>query len=253
MPLSLYRRHRRECEAKALHPEDSRTYEADEKRKGYQGRCRCLIHVGGTLNGRRIRQSTNTTDWEPARKVADALQAGSTIATPSPEPVTPPARVTIADACAAFMTNRESAQIAPATLRKYRTFTKQLMAYADSRGYVMIDQWLAGDVDLFYASLKLGPRTKGKRLGILRAFFRFCAHRKWIPETPVSPTSRLLSARAKPPTRCRSAKKRLSASCKPATIRHARSRSTTAAPARSTAPTRTIRVKANGPARTSRT
>jgi len=121
MPLSLYRRHRLESEAKALDPEDSRTYEADEKRKGYQGRCRCLIHVGGTLNGRRIRQSTNTTDWEQAHKVADAPQAGSAIVTPPPEPVTPPARVAIGDACAAFMTNRESAQIASTTLRKYRT------------------------------------------------------------------------------------------------------------------------------------
>jgi integrase len=32
-----------------------------------------------------------------------------------------------------------------------------------------------------------GPRAKGKRLTTLRAFFRFCANRKWIPESPVSP------------------------------------------------------------------
>jgi hypothetical protein len=79
----------------------------------------------------------------------------------------PPIRVTVAEACVAFVTNRQSGQVAPATLRKYRTFTKQLTAYADSRGYVMIEQWQPGDVDLFYASLKLGRRTKGKRLGIL--------------------------------------------------------------------------------------
>ena len=88
MPLSVYRRHRLECEAKALHPEDSRTYEADEKRKGYKGRCRCLIHVGGTLNGRRIRQSTYKTDWDEARKVAEALETGTTVVTP-PESVRP--------------------------------------------------------------------------------------------------------------------------------------------------------------------
>ena len=31
-------------------------------------------------------------------------------------------RITIADACQIFITNRESAGLAPATLRKYRTF-----------------------------------------------------------------------------------------------------------------------------------
>ncbi len=31
-----------------------------------------------------------------------------------------------------------------------------------------------------------GPRAKGKRLTTLRAFFRFCVNRKWIPESPVS-------------------------------------------------------------------
>jgi integrase len=82
--------------------------------------------------------------------------------------------------------NRETAQIAPATLRKYRTFTKQLTAYADGRGYVMIDQFTPSDADLFYAGLKLGPRTKGTRLGVLRAFFRFAVNRKWISETPIS-------------------------------------------------------------------
>lgn len=186
MRLSLYRRHRLECEAKALHPEDSRTYEADEKRKGYKGRCRCLIHVSGTLNGKRVRQSTNTTDWDEARAVAGGLETGSSVIAPPAEPVPARPRVSVSEACADFITNRESRQVAPATLRKYVTFVKQLTAYADSRGYLLIEQWQPRDVDLFYASLKLAPRTKGKRLGVLRAFFRFCVNRKWISETPVS-------------------------------------------------------------------
>ena len=81
----------------------------------------------------------------------------------------PDARVAIADATSIFLTNRASTQIAPATLRKYRTFIKQLTEYADGRGYVMIDQFTLVDADLFYAGLKLGPRTKGTRLGVLRA------------------------------------------------------------------------------------
>lgn len=77
MPLSLYWRHRLECEANALHPEDSHTCEADEKRKGYKGRCRCQIHVGGTLNGKRLRQSTYKTDWDEASLTRTGGATGS--------------------------------------------------------------------------------------------------------------------------------------------------------------------------------
>jgi hypothetical protein len=192
MALTLYRRHRPKCEASNHHPEGSRTAESQERLKGYKGRCRCEIHVAGTIGGRRLRQTTGATTWDEARTFAAAVEAvhatngTPSIATPAPPETVAPSRVTIADACSAFISNRESAEIAPATLRKYRTFTKQLMAFADSRGYVMIDQWQPGDVDRCYAAWKLGTRTKGKRLGVMRAFFRFCANRKWIPGTPVS-------------------------------------------------------------------
>ena len=77
-------------------------------------------------------------------------------------------------------------KIAHATLRKYKTFTKQLTAFADSRGYVMLDQFTSSDIDVFYGGWNLGARAKGKRLGTLRAFFRFCTNRKWLNENPVS-------------------------------------------------------------------
>jgi len=50
----------------------------------------------------------------------------------------------------------------------------------------MLDQFTSADIDLFYASWKLGPRAKIKRLGTLRYFFRFCMNRKWQSENPVS-------------------------------------------------------------------
>ena len=97
-----------------------------------------------------------------------------------------PGRITIADGVKVFLSNREGAKIASATLSKYRTFTKQLTAFADARGYVMLDQLTSADIDAFYAGWKLGARSKGKTLGTLRAFFRFCMNRKWLHENPVS-------------------------------------------------------------------
>ena len=42
MALQLYRRHRKECEADR--PEDSRSGQFEEGRRGWK-RCSCLIHV----------------------------------------------------------------------------------------------------------------------------------------------------------------------------------------------------------------
>jgi integrase len=187
MPLSLYRRHRLECEAKALHPEDSRTYEADEKRKGYKGRCHCEIHVGGTLTGKRIRKTTGKTVWDEARVVAAAIETGNARPlTPEP-PVSPTAsRTTIPDAIKVYLSNREAANLAPASLRKYGVFTRKLQKFADGRGYVMLDQFTTADIDIFYSTSKLGIRSKAKLLEKLRTFWRFCVNRELVAKSPVS-------------------------------------------------------------------
>ncbi len=152
-----------------------------------------MIHVSGTLGGKFKRQQTGKSKWEEAKDVVAIWETagswdGPTSVGPNPEPPpsTPDGRITIADAVRVFLSNREGAKIAPATLRKYRTFTRQLTAFADSRGYLMLDQFSPADVDMFYSGWKLGARAKGKRLGMLRAFFRFSINRKWLHENPVS-------------------------------------------------------------------
>jgi len=42
MALNLYRRHRKECEG--AHPEDTRTGQFEEGRRGWK-KCACLIHL----------------------------------------------------------------------------------------------------------------------------------------------------------------------------------------------------------------
>ncbi len=256
MALNVYRRHRRDCEAGRA--EDSTSGEFEERARGWK-RCACVIFVSGTLTGRFQRKRTGGTTWDEARAYAAAIEAvgnwnGQPVAAvPAPDAPAAPARTTIADATSIFLRNRESAHIAPATLRKYRTFTKQLSEYADGRGYVMIDQFTPGDADLFYAGLKLGPRTKGTRLGVLRAFFRFAVNRKWMSETPIS-------SDIKPPVgSSKSADKmpfsdeeldRIRRACdNPPRPMHQRDRS----PGHVGSSTRTIRDPAHGPAKTSET
>jgi len=185
MALNLYRSHRRDCKAGRV--EDFRTSDLEERKKGWK-RCDCRIFASGTLGRGYRRKSTEQWEWDKARAVAAVREQAGTWEAELPPPMVEqaaPGRIMISDATKVFLSLRESAEIAPATLRKYRTFSKQLTAFAHSRGYVMLDQLTAADIDTFYAGWKLGVRAKGKRLGTLRAFFRFCTNRKWLHESPV--------------------------------------------------------------------
>jgi integrase len=191
MKLNLYRRHRPECESRR--DEDSRSTEFEERRKGWGRKCLCPIQLSGTLNGKFSRKSTGTSDWTDAQRIADVYEnADSWAGTPNPVPVAPeraPTKppCTVVDACKTFVASREVAGLSAATLRKYRTFEKQIVAYAERHGFVMLDQFTPEDIDRFWANWKMGPRAKAKRLTTLRGFFRFSVHRKWIQESPVSP------------------------------------------------------------------
>jgi len=190
MALRLYRRHRRDC--KAGHSEDLHTGEFEERKKGWR-RCACPIFVSGTLGRISRRQSTGRWEWDDARAVlAQWEQAGSWNGCASPAPrmeavqASSPKRITIIDATDAFIAKCQNRGIAVPTLRKYKTFTKQLRAYANTRGYVMLDQLTVADMDRFYTSWNDGIRAKAKKLDRLKAFVKFCIKREWIQKNIAS-------------------------------------------------------------------
>src|SRR5688572_26308614 len=140
MALNLYRRHRPDCEGR--HPEDLRSGEWEERRKGWK-RCDCVIHISGTLDGKFSRRSSGRSTWDDAKAYAARLETASSwgghVVAAAPPPALPPSageaatRITITDALNIYVANREAAVAAP-TLRKYKTFTKQIQAFADSLG-----------------------------------------------------------------------------------------------------------------------
>jgi integrase len=139
--------------------------------------------------------ATGTADWAEARRIAEIYErADCWTRKAKPQPVVPPVapeptRITLADAIKVYLATRE-ATVAYPTFRKYKTFTKQLQTFAESLGYVMLDQFRPADIDVFYTKSKLGPRSKAKMLERLRGFFRFAVHREWISTSPVSPDLR---------------------------------------------------------------
>ena len=139
----------------------------------------CAIHISGTL-GQFKRRATGRTTWDEARafatvfEIADACDAKapslSILQAPASTASSNAPRVTVVHAIEVFLANRE-ASVALPTYRKYKTFTNQLQAFADSLGYVTLDQFRPDDIDTFYTRSKLGPRSKVKmldRLGLLQ-------------------------------------------------------------------------------------
>lgn len=102
-----------------------------------------------------------------------------------PDVATPP-RVLLADAIDLHKTMKR-ATVAPSTFRKHRTFTKQLAAFAYTRGFIFLDEFTRISIDVYYATSTLGPHSKAKMLETLRGFFRFRVNREWLTKSPVSP------------------------------------------------------------------
>jgi len=188
MALRLYRRHRKECEGG--HPEDARSGEFEEGRRGWE-KCAGLIHVSGTLGGKFSRKQTGKSDWDEARAIAAEWEAGKSWESPikdGPPKVAAPdtphddKRISLNDATSAFMASRKNRGLEASTLSKYQTSVKQLRAYCDSRGYVLLSQLTVADMDRFYASWKDGKRAGAKKLERLKGFVKFCLKRKWLTE-----------------------------------------------------------------------
>jgi hypothetical protein len=162
MPLNPYRRHLRITgKCVGAHLPDSRSYEPDELRRGWR-KCHCPIYACGTLGGAFKRRNTEHWSWDEAKAVAsvwesvgswDGKPEAPVAAAPLPDPTF--TRVTIADAIAVFMSLREGEEIATATLRKYRTFTKQIGAFAESRWKTRVRTWAWHGVRIVFSATLL--------------------------------------------------------------------------------------------------
>ena len=152
------------------------TYEADESRRSWK-KCDCPIYASGTLGRHFKRKNTECRKWDSAKALVapwEAIQAWETVAPVAvfpetqPEPEVPRG-ITITEATSAFLLKCENRGIALPTLRKYRTFVKQLRAYCDASGYVLLAQLTVLDMDRFYAAWKDEKRAKAKKLERLKA------------------------------------------------------------------------------------
>src|ERR1700682_6710490 len=70
------------------------------------------------------------------------------------------------------------------TIRKYKLLERQLKVYGEKRELKTLAQFDLDVLSKFRATWKDGPRTAGKKLERLRAFFRFANDRQWVESNP---------------------------------------------------------------------
>jgi hypothetical protein len=183
MPLALYRRHRQNCKAGYKH----NTSEYDERKKG-RPRCECPIFVSGSLRREFRRHNTGKWEWTDARAIAQQFEdAGSWTVIPEPPPPDTEARkiarVTIDRAVKAFTAEFEE-HAATNTQKKYRILLAKLRTFAETKGYVMLEQWTPMDIREMRISWDVAPQTAAKNMSTVKAFFEFCVGNDWLPKNP---------------------------------------------------------------------
>jgi hypothetical protein len=140
MALRLIRRHLKTC------PHTSTRYR----------RCRCPIHVYGTLGGEKVRKALDQTSWEAATELINAWTESGEIG------VVKPQVPTISEAVAKFLHDLEHGQKRKAaTLQKHTNLLeKRLLPWCAFKGYRLLKQL---DVDAVASSALGGPIRLSRR------------------------------------------------------------------------------------------
>jgi integrase len=155
--LNLWRRHLKSCP----HRTKGRPYT----------KCSCPIWCDGELDGRRVRESLKTRDWQRAIRKMAARE----------DPKAPRVKP-LAEAITAFQNHILSLE--DSTRREYKNVLVKFRTYCEGAGLRDIMQVGVEDLDAYRASRNLAPTTCLRELGTLRQFFGFCQDRRWIEENP---------------------------------------------------------------------
>jgi len=73
---------------------------------------------------------------------------------------------------------------APNTQKKYKLLLKKLTAFAETKGYVLLEQLAPVDIREFRSSWLVSPQTAAKNMSIVKAFFEFCVSNEWLQRNP---------------------------------------------------------------------
>ena len=156
--LTPYRRH----SAKCPHKTKGRTYK----------NCKCPIWADGVLGNREVRVSLKTRDWNEASRKVLRMQAEGQTGGP----------VLLSIAWDSFLADLQVRKISSGVQGKYKLLRARLEAFVESRKIEYVQDVNLDLLTGFRATWTWGPRTHSKHLERLKAFFGFCAARRWTAD-----------------------------------------------------------------------
>ena len=162
--LTLYRRHKPTCPQFA------------EGRKSHN-RCKCKIWADGVLGGQEVRRAMGTRDWTKANRQVQEWEAAERMSERG-------APVTLVEAWKSLIADLEARKLSPETIRKYKSLALRMTDFSADKGLSLLADFGVDTLSRFRATWPDGPRTAGKNLERLKAFFRFALERKWIESNP---------------------------------------------------------------------
>jgi integrase len=158
--LTIFRRHLKSC------PQTSRDYR----------RCRCPLHVEGTLAGVPVRKSLDLTSWDAAQALIREWETkGKLGAVAAPD---------VRDAGEKFIEDAIARGVKDSTLVLIRRVVKHFAGWCDGRGFRRLSQIDLDEARKYRATWTYAAITAAKKLERLRGFFRFCVESGWIERNP---------------------------------------------------------------------
>jgi integrase/recombinase XerD len=163
MALRLLRRHLKDC------PHRSTRYR----------RCKCPIHVYGTLAGERIRKALDQTSWDAATELINGWTVAGEIGQLKV------AAPTISEAVAKYLEDCTARKLGWEAMRKYRHLLEdRFLPWTEAKGLRYLRQVSVDLLRQFRQTWQDSPVYATKNLERMRAFFRFCDQAGWIKQNP---------------------------------------------------------------------
>jgi site-specific recombinase XerD len=90
----------------------------------------------------------------------------------------------VASGWKSILADLEARKLSDSTIRKYKLLERQMTAFAEAAGLHFLPEFDLDTLGKFRATWKEGPRTAGKKLERLRAFFHYAHQRRWVENNP---------------------------------------------------------------------
>jgi integrase len=121
-----------------------------------------------------------TRDWTKANRDVQKWEAAERMSEQS-------APVALATAWESYLADLEARKLSHETVRKYETLKSRMTDFAADKGLSLLADFDVDTLSKFRTTWKDGPRTAGKKLERLKAFFGFARERNWIESNPAKP------------------------------------------------------------------